>query len=288
LPLLLVLGTARAEEGLPNDPSKTAYHLFDPTPRGLLRELKSDRPSKADTPYTVDAGHAIFETSIVEGLLDRHGEEGIRDRRAVLVLPTKVRLGIFTDLEVQAYLVPLAGQQWLDVRKGRHSRQLGPNANAAALKWNLYGNDGGPFAIALMPFVEGPSPTEPLESGSGERGTRRVQPGLRIPFEIDLPAGFELEAHVESMASWSHAERRYIPEGSVAITLEYELPGKVTPYIEGFIEAEVGRRVELHATFDVGILWLVTEDFQLDAAVNIGLTPRSPDVVALFGFSLRL
>jgi len=43
-------------------PDKGDYILFNPTPDADLRSFSTDRPPKANSPYTVDAGHLQYET----------------------------------------------------------------------------------------------------------------------------------------------------------------------------------------------------------------------------------
>src|SRR6266581_8182675 len=50
-----------AEDGRKPLPDKSGYNLFNPTPRGFMRELGADRPDKTDCPFTVDAGHFQVE-----------------------------------------------------------------------------------------------------------------------------------------------------------------------------------------------------------------------------------
>jgi hypothetical protein len=38
------------------EPDKSQYTLFDPVPDSLMRDFSTDRPPKANVPYTVDAG----------------------------------------------------------------------------------------------------------------------------------------------------------------------------------------------------------------------------------------
>ncbi|MFN9973748.1 MAG: transporter, partial [Phycisphaerae bacterium] len=45
---------------------KSAFHLFNPTPRELLREVDTDRPDTTESPHTVDAGHFQIEFSFVD------------------------------------------------------------------------------------------------------------------------------------------------------------------------------------------------------------------------------
>src|SRR5207253_1969146 len=43
---------------------KSQYTLFNPTPRDRMRDFNTDRPTKSNVPYTVDAGHFQYEGDI--------------------------------------------------------------------------------------------------------------------------------------------------------------------------------------------------------------------------------
>ena len=61
--LTLIPGLALADELTRAD--KSAFHLFNPTPKELMREFATDRPDKTESAYSVDAGHFQFETDIL-------------------------------------------------------------------------------------------------------------------------------------------------------------------------------------------------------------------------------
>src|SRR5262249_25819964 len=64
------------EEGKTKCPDKSQYKLFNPTPANCLREFDPDRPDVTDNPFTIDAGHIQFESSLFSYALsrpDRHG-----------------------------------------------------------------------------------------------------------------------------------------------------------------------------------------------------------------------
>jgi hypothetical protein len=44
-----------AEEPAVGVVDKSQFHLFNPTPKALMRELSTDRPDQTESPYTVDA-----------------------------------------------------------------------------------------------------------------------------------------------------------------------------------------------------------------------------------------
>ena len=53
---LVVVATGSARAG-----DKDQYTLFTPTPVDKMRAFNTDRPTKSNVPYTVDAGHFQYE-----------------------------------------------------------------------------------------------------------------------------------------------------------------------------------------------------------------------------------
>ena len=43
---------------------KSQYTLFNPTPADQMRSFNTDRPTKSNVPYTVDAGHFQYEGDV--------------------------------------------------------------------------------------------------------------------------------------------------------------------------------------------------------------------------------
>ena len=48
-------------------PDKSQYTLFNPTPIDLRRPYNTDRPSKTDSPFTIDAGVFQIESDVGTG-----------------------------------------------------------------------------------------------------------------------------------------------------------------------------------------------------------------------------
>jgi len=55
----LMVAAADASAG-----EKDQYTLFNPTPVDKMRAFNTDRPTKSNVPYTVDAGHFQYEGDI--------------------------------------------------------------------------------------------------------------------------------------------------------------------------------------------------------------------------------
>jgi hypothetical protein len=72
---------------------KSQYTLFNPTPANCLREFDPDRPDVTDSPFTVDAGHIQFESSLFSYALSSPDQQGIVTEESD-ILDTNIRLGI--------------------------------------------------------------------------------------------------------------------------------------------------------------------------------------------------
>src|ERR1700683_1813057 len=77
---------------------KDDYTLFNPTPDADLRSFNADRPPKANSPYTVDAGHFQYETDVaVYGDAD---SSGVKTRNWTVFDPT-LKLGLTNTIDAE-------------------------------------------------------------------------------------------------------------------------------------------------------------------------------------------
>ena len=85
LAISLLVASARADE-LPSAttpaPDKSQYTLFNPTPLELRRAYNTDRPSKTDSPYTIDAGVFQIEMDVANWTLNENNVDGTNVRSA--------------------------------------------------------------------------------------------------------------------------------------------------------------------------------------------------------------
>src|SRR5678816_4743395 len=99
--VICIMMFALAIEGAPSaDPSptprpdKSQYTLFNPTPVDLRRPYNTDRPSKTDSPFTIDAGVFQIESDVWNWQLDepdtKHGDERIRLSLIHISEPTRL------------------------------------------------------------------------------------------------------------------------------------------------------------------------------------------------------
>src|SRR6202008_2694373 len=66
LPIVNKAPKVRKDKAKPvKKPDKSQYWLLNPVPPDQMRSFNTDRPTKANVPYTVDAGHFQYETDLV-------------------------------------------------------------------------------------------------------------------------------------------------------------------------------------------------------------------------------
>jgi hypothetical protein len=255
--------------------STESYTILNPTPRELMRPMSTDRPDTTESPVTVDAGHFQLEMSFVDWTYDYRNAAG-ETRRTLAVAPVNLKVGLLNSTDLQVVLQP-----WVEDRtKVRATGELFEDEGLAAttlrIKHNLWGNDGGSTALAVMPYITFPTGADGLQ-GDGVEG------GLIVPFSIELPAEFELGLM---------AEVDFIRDGE-AHPVEFlhtaVLGRELCEGLRGFIEyAGVASTHETYrAFFHSGLVFEVGADMAFDLGVRVGLSRESEDVGLFVGFSVR-
>lgn len=273
-----LLAEERAE-GPP--PDKSGYHLFRPTPRDLMRGLSTDRPDKTESAYTVDAGHFQLEMDLLSYSYDRHNTlpNGARSE-SWSVAPVNLKLGLLNNLDAQLVLETYNRVRVHERTTGQVTRQNGFGDVTARLKHNLWGNDEGETALALMPFVKVPTNQDRL-------GNNSVEGGLIVPFAADLPGGYGLGMMTEVDLIRDEGGSGYHPELINTIAIGRDLIGKLGGYVEFFSLVSTESGSPWVGTFDIGFTYEITSDLRLDWGVNLGVTRSAEDVNPFLGLSFR-
>jgi hypothetical protein len=141
-----------------------------------MRSFNTDRPTKANVPYTVDAGHFQYETDLVSFT---HQVIGSVHTNTILALNPTFKVGVTNnaDLEVN---VSFAGVHTFGSSTGPSSTSWGIGDTFVRSKINLWGNDGGDTVAAVIPYIKAPS--APIGIGNGA-----VEGGLIGPVRLVCP-----------------------------------------------------------------------------------------------------
>lgn len=256
-----------------------AGSLFDRTPRAQLRDLSTDRPDKTESPYTVDAGWVQVEMDLVSYTRDRHNaERAHRVTESWSFAATNFKLGLTPRLDLQIIAEPHVTVRTIE--PGRRSRADGFGDLTIRTKWNLSGNDGGPTALALMPFVKVPTNQDGL-------GNRAVEGGLIIPLAVELPAGWSLGLMTEVDAIEDGDGGGHHAEWINTITFSRGLTERLGAYVEFFSAVSSERGAPWVGTLDAGLTFAVTPNVQLDCGVNFGITRSADDLNPFVGITWR-
>jgi len=258
------------------DTDKSVYTLFNPTPQSDLRPFNPNRPSVTEGPITVDAGHYQFEFSFAEYTYDY--DHGLRSDQWA-VLPGNVRVGVLNDLELDLIIQPYL-DQWTHGRgTSVHLRGAGDTILRAA--WNLWGNDGGATAGALLPFVRFPTASDGLSD-------HHIEGGLIVPVAASLPAGFALGAMMEFDIDRNSSNSGYGLDLLHTITVSHALTQDLSAFIEYAGIAPINTGHTYLAYFDAGLTYMLAANVELDTAVNVGLSGRANDLTVVAGLSFRI
>src|SRR4051812_28444772 len=167
-------------------PDKSEFNLFHPTPGSLLREFTTDRPDQTESPYTVDAGHFQLEMDILNYGYDRYTP--LRDNTRfehVSIGTLNLKVGLLNNVDLQLGIDSYTSIRAHDRATGAVETHRGFGDIVPRVKVNLWGNDGGPTAGGLIPFVK-------LPTNQGALGSKAVEGGVILPFAMTLPLDFGL------------------------------------------------------------------------------------------------
>jgi len=269
---LFSCGIARAESPETPAPDKSGYRLWRPTPRELRRPMSADRPDVTESPYTVDAGAVQIELSFVEAALNwEDGDTGT----SLAAAPMNLKLGLTNRVDVQLLVNPYLHEDEVGGGTADGFGDIG-----LRLKVNLWGNDGGKTALALLPFVMFPT-------GSDEVSAGRVEGGLTVPLAVELPRGFGLGLQATIEWTGDDDDDGVTAVFSHTVNLAKDLTERIGVYVELVGEVPL-EDAEYRPTFSSGMTFGVTGDLQFDLGMRVGLdNDDTDDLVVFAGMTVR-
>jgi len=256
-------------------PDKSAYNLLNPTPEDAMRELSPDRPDKVESPYTLDAGHFMLEMDFVTYTHD--DTDGVRTE-TWNVAPVNLKVGLLNNMDFQLIYDNYVHVHTED-RLGT-TTQSGFGDLTPRLKINLWGNDGGNTAFALLPFVKFPVNTDRI-------GNDAVEGGMILPLAVKLPAKWDMGLEAAASCFRNDTGSGYHADFIEAVTFDHTIIGKLSGYCEFFSDLSTEGGPGWIGTVDVGLEYKVTEDVQLDCGGNFGVTRAADDVNVFTGITVR-
>ena len=277
--VLASLADAGEPEAKQSETDKSGFSLFNPTPSKLLREMTTDGHGASETPYTVDAGHFQLELILVRFARDTDAVDGQNFRREAWgIAPLLLKAGLFNPIDLELALEPY---NIVHERLGTNSLTgRGFGDTTVRLKANIWGNDGGRTAFAVMPFLTLPTRDKDL-------GESRVEGGLILPFSLRLADASYMDLTGRIGRVWNEEQRRYETEFSQSISFGDFFGRNLFAYVEFFSAVSADGRAPWVGTFDAGLIYRLSDNIQLSAGVNIGVTRSADDWSPFIGAAWR-
>ncbi|MDX2097443.1 MAG: transporter [Leptolyngbyaceae cyanobacterium bins.59] len=259
-------------------PDKSQYTLFNPTPRKFWRSFNPSRPSKTDSPFTVDAGAFQIESDLVTYTRDFNTPDGTKIEAFTVLIPV-IRVGLLNnvDFQVQAQTYNHLSTRFPD---GSRQVQSGYGDTIIGVRVNFWGNDGGKTAFGMVTSVKFPTNQDGL-------GNNAIEGGITLPLAIQLSDQLNLGLQTAFTFNKNSIDPGYNVGFINSASLSYQITPKLGAYGEIFTSVTTERNSDLVATFDLGVTYLITENFQIDSGINIGLTKAADDLNPFIGFSVR-
>lgn len=259
---------------------KSGFNLFNPVPESLMRELTADRPDRTDCPFTVDAGHFQLEMDFANLTYnDPNSRRGNTRFMAAEIAPMNLKVGLLNNLDFQLIFTPYRWEKATDLDRRTVERKAGFDGITPRFKLNLVGNDGGFFALGLIPFVK-------LPLNSGHLGDHFVEGGLAIPYAFDI-SGWDVGLQAAFHANRDEAGSGYHAEFDNSISVGHSLIGNLSVAAEFFSGVSAERGAGWVGTVDAWLTFQVNKNVRLDGGAYIGVTLAADDWHPWLGITWR-
>lgn len=228
------------------------------------RELSADRPDTTESPYTVEPGKFQLESSLWAFAKDDGDETWTLGEM-------NLKAGLTASTDLQLVLRP-----WIHEKADDENTAEGFGDIEVRVKYNLWGNDSGKTAGAVMPYVSIPTHTA-VSTGEWEGG-------VIFPVAIELTETLGLGFQVEAARAWDDDSGEYDWDLLHSIVLGISLTEKLGVFVE--YVGVIGDGA-YEATANCGLTWASTENLQWDVAAGVGLNDAAEDFTVAQGVTFR-
>jgi hypothetical protein len=235
------------------------YSLFKPVPKEEMRDMETDRPDVTETPITVDAGHFQYEASLLDYSKQYKAQSRIN---TYTINQLNFNVGITGSTAFQFMLDSYVTESERSIGSTVKTTSQGIGDVTLRVKQNLMGNEGGNFAIALLPYLKIPT--------AKYKEDNRTEAGLSVPMSIQLPAEWKLGTQVEVDRLQEDGEHALHTELLQSLSLSHELFKNLeglaeTYYTYGF------KKHEWNNYINAALQYGVNSNCKLDAGINYGV-----------------
>ena len=161
------------------------------------------------------------------------------------------------------------------------TRQHGFEDITLSLKYNFWGNSGKcQTAFGIVPSIKIPTNEDDL-------GNHHVEGTVLLPLDIKLSEKMSFGSMVGTSYIRGSEHRKYVWAFPISGTLSYNCTEKLTGYVELYAEKSIESGSRWDVTFDFGGCYAITNDWMIDAGMNLGVSKAAVDYNPFIGMSVR-
>lgn len=248
------------------------YSLFHPVPANQLRDMETDRPDVTESPFTVDAGHFQYETDLFRVVREK---SDLSESHTLLINQANLKIGLTGSTALQVGFQSYGELRGRDLASGGKTVSRGIGDLTVRAKQNLFGNEGGNFALAVLPYVKFPTSKYDTES--------RFECGLILPMQFKLPGEWKLGLQVEADRLKDQDQQAMHTELLQSVTVAHALVKKLdgiaetyytydfkahqwSNFLNAALQLEVAKDLKVDAGFNYGIQYQAARHYFLGAA----------------------
>ncbi|MEO8271088.1 MAG: transporter [Aureliella sp.] len=243
---------------------------------GQDEPLCADRPGLATPTCTVPTGLVQAEISGVNWSRNRSSEVIAEE---LTIGETAFKIGVTDYLHIEVAAAPYVRSKVQEIGASDRASAFGDLTLAA--KYRFPGLDG-PLQLALRPSLKIPTARSPLGNG-------KVEAGLIIPIDYALPRSTvtlglspELNIVADDDGTGNHLAMTQVVAISAPLSDHISAAAEISAEWDWAAE-RTGREYFLGGS----IAYLMSEDFQLDVGIVLGLNRPAADVELYSGMALR-
>lgn len=236
----------------------------------VIRDLSADRPDATESPITVDKGMYQIEANMFSYSRDK--ETGAKSETWGYG-EFNVKYGLTHESDIQLVIGPW--ERTIERTNTSRTESEGLSDLTVRYKYNIWGNDGGNSALAIMPFVTIPTGTEV--------SVDTVEAGVILPWGTDLTDNISFGTQIE-LGRIASGNGDHDWELTHTAVIGYSINDQFGIFAE-HIAAAGDHEFESSATF--GATYAPAENWQLDSAITFGITDAADDLTIISGFTVK-
>ncbi|HXV13171.1 MAG TPA: transporter [Candidatus Krumholzibacteria bacterium] len=233
--------------------------------------MSTDRPDRTESPYTVPPGWFQIESDLATAGRIAGDDERLTE---TALLTINAKYGVTHRIDLQFVFNPW---ERVEATQEGFPDQSDSGTGSAGLraKFNLFGNDDGGIAFALLPFATVPT--------RGDAILDFITWGMVAPLAIPIGDAAALTfmggiTSIDDEDWW----------GSVSGSFGTAIAGDFAGFVEFYLSRSSFDSDAIDdTTFDIGVTFAPGDNWQLDAGVYRGLATETEDWRVFLGASVR-